>query len=227
MSFLKVVKATSLLVLLSGAIACSPSAKEAGQEKAHSFKLGKDYELVRDTPSAKPQIIEHFSLYCGHCYNTEPLIKSMKKSLAKDVDFKRSHVIFLPQQRPEWGKAMTFGVAAAQELNVEEGFVEAVFDSHFKQKKYLGDYSHLVELFSGLGVDAAKFKETMNSEATLERVREMVNKANSDKVRFTPDLIVNDKYRVMINYIPVGAEANEVTPEQQLDNLIEYLLTNP
>lgn len=227
MSLLNVVKASSLMVLLAGTIACSPSAEETVKETAVSFQLDKDYEVVRKTPSKSPQIIEHFSLYCGHCYNTEPLIKSLKSSLAKDVEFKRSHVTFLPQQRPDWGKAMTFGVAASQKLGVEEAFVATVFDSHFVQKKFLGDYAQLRDVFGTLGVDAQTFKDTMNNEETVDVVRTMVNKASSDKVRFTPDLIVNDKYRVLLSNVPKSAKENGVTTEQQLDKLVAFLLTNP
>lgn len=227
MSLLKVVKASSLMVLLAGTIACSPSAEETVKETAVSFQLGKDYEVVRKTPSKSPQIIEHFSLYCGHCYRTEPLIKSLKGSLAKDVAFKRSHVIFLPQQRPDWGKAMTFGVASAQKLGVEEAFVATVFDSHFAQEKFLGDYAQLRDVFGTLGVDAQTFKDTMNNEATVDVVRAMVNKATDDKVRFTPDLIVNDKYRVLLSNVPKAAKENGMTTEKQLDELVAFLLTNP
>ncbi|WP_435276675.1 thiol:disulfide interchange protein DsbA/DsbL [Psychrobium sp. nBUS_13] len=227
MSLLKVVKASSLMVLLAGTIACSPSAEETVKETAVSFQLGKDYEVVRKTPSKSPQIIEHFSLYCDHCYSTEPLIKSLKSSLAKDVAFKRSHVLFLPSQRPDWGKTMTFGVAAAQKLGVEEVFVATVFDSHFVQEKFLGEYAQLRDIFGTLGVDAQTFKNTMNSEETVDVVRAMANKASDDKVRFTPDFIVNDKYRVLLSNVPKAAKENGMTTEKQLDKLVAFLLTNP
>lgn len=231
MSVFKLVKVASLLFAFSTVIACSPEAKEQQKQEtvkpAITFVEGKDYEIVRATASKTPEITEHFSLYCGHCYRTEPLLKSLKKSLASDVEFKRAHVTFLPQQRPEWGKAMTFAVAAAGQLNVEDKFVDAVFDSHFKQEKFLGSYEHLQQTFAQLGIDAKTFQATMNAEATLEAVRHMVNKASADKVRFTPDLIVNDKYRVLLGVMDKTAKERGLSIEENLDALVAFLLTNP
>jgi len=223
MSLLKTVKATVLTAALSTLIACSPQAKESEV----SFVKGTDFEVIRDTPSKTSEIVEHFSLYCGHCYRTEPMLKELKSTLAKDVTFNRSHVISMPQQRPEWGKLMTFSVAIAKRLNIEDKFVDAVFDSHFKDEKYIGQYSQVQQVFKDLGVDNETFQATMNHEETLNMVKSMVNKSNADKVRFTPDLIVNDKYRVLLAQLTESAKDNSITPQQQLNDLVAYLLTNP
>lgn len=232
MSVLNVLKASLLTVVLLFVTACSPETKVSeevvvDEKTVASYNVGQDYELVRDMPSATPQIVEHFSLYCGHCYSTEPLIKSLKKTLADDVAFKRSHVMFLPQQRPEWGKTMTFAVASANRLGIEDKFIDAVFDSHFNQSKYLGDFPGLQQLFETLGVDEKTFKATWNDEKTIDAVSAMVNSAHSDNVRFTPDLIVNNKYRIKLSNLPQGAQANNITVEEQLANLVSYLMTNP
>ena len=95
------------------------------------------------------------------------------------------------------------------------------------QEKYLGDYAQLRDVFITLGVDAQTFKDTMNNETTVDAVRAMVNKATDDKVRFTPDLIVNDKYRVLLSNVPKSAKENDITIEEQLDKLVAFLLTNP
>jgi len=223
MSLLKTVKATVLTVALSTIMACSPQAKE----KEVSFVKGTDFEVVRETPSATPQIIEHFSLYCGHCYHSEPMLKTLKETLSKDVDFSRYHVTFLPQKLPEWGKVMTFAVASAKRLNIEDKFVDAIFKSHFKDEKYLGNYVDVQQVFTDLGIDNTTFQATMNHEKTQDMVRNMINKTHADKVRFTPDLIVNDKYRVLLAQLDNSAKEKSITAQQQLNDLVAYLLTNP
>ena len=230
MSMLNIVKVASMMLALSTVIACSPEAKEQGVEITKpqmTFVEGKDYEVVRAKASTKPEITEHFSLYCGHCYKTEPLLKSLKESLAKEVAFKRSHVQFLPQKRPQWGQAMTFAVATANQLNVEDEFIAAVFDSHFKQELWLGNYEDLEKVFGELGIDANAFKVAINSPETLKLAQSMVNKAVADKVRFTPDLIVNDKYRVLLSDMNNTSKERGLSVEENLNTLVDYLLTNP
>jgi thiol:disulfide interchange protein DsbA len=223
MSLLELVKATVLTVALSTIIACSPQAEE---QKA-AFVKGVDFEVVRDIPSEKPEITEHFSLYCGHCYNAEPMMHALKATLNKDVSFNRSHVLFLPQERPEWGKTMTFAVASANRLNIEDKFVDAIFNIHFEQKKYIGEYIEIQEVFTKLGVNAATLQATINEEETLDAVRSMVNRASADKVRSTPDVVVNGKYRVLLRQLQESAKKNSITPQQQLNELVAYLLVNP
>jgi len=50
----------------------------------------------------------------------------------------------------------------------------------------------------------------------------MVAKAQQDNVRFTPDLIVNDKYRINLQSLH-----NKAEKQQRLNALVNYLLTNP
>lgn len=207
--------------------ATTPSATLSITEQKVSFTVDHDYEIIRETPSATPEITEHFSLYCVHCYNNEPMFKALKATLANDVKFNRSHVLFLPQQRPEWAKAMTFAVASAGALGIEDKFIDTIFDNHFEQKKYIGEYNQLQDIFLTLGVDNKKFQATMNDEKTLDVVRGMVNRASADKIRSTPDLIINNKYRVKLAQLAVTAKEDGITPQQQLNDLVAHLLTNP
>jgi len=223
MSLIQTTKFVVLAAILSTILACSPQATE----KEDSFSVGNDYEVIRETPSTTPEIAEHFSLYCIHCYNNESMFRDMKATLTEDVKFHRSHVLFLPQKRPEWAKAMTFAVASADALGIEEEFVDTIFDSHFKQQKYVGEYNQLQDIFLSLGVDNKTFKATMNDDKTLDAVRAMVNRASADKIRSTPDLIVNNKYRILLSKLAETAKEKGITPQQQLNELVAHLLTNP
>jgi len=220
---IKTTKLAVLTAILSTMLACSPQAVE----KEVSFSVDSDYEVIREIPSTTPEIAEHFSLYCIHCYNNEPMFRALKATLAEDVKFHRSHVLFLPQKRPEWAKAMTFAVASADALGIEDKFVDTIFDSHFKQQKYIGEYNQLQDIFLSLGIDNQTFKATMNDEKTLDAVRGMVNRASADKIRSTPDLIVNNKYRVKLAQLAETAKEKGITPQQQLNDLVAYLLKNP
>lgn len=186
------------------------------------FEQGTHYEVIREQATKSPQLTEHFSLYCSHCFLNEGLFKKLKSELGKEVAFNRSHVMFLPQQKPQWAKNMTFAFAVAKKLNIEEQFVASVFDYHFKQRIMLGEIDDISDIFSVNGISKAQFKQQLSSQETLEAVKTMLKSASADQVRFTPDLIVNNKYRVLLSSIR-GHKA----PEQELIKLVRFLLTNP
>lgn len=208
----------SLLLLLS----CSPQATEATDTAATDFKLGEHYEIVREQASSKPTIVEHFSLYCIHCFHSETLFKELKGNLATDVSFNRSHVLFLPQSKPEWAKNMTFAFETAKQLGIEDEFVAKVFDYQFNDKVYLGEINDIRNVFVVLGKSGQEFDKTIVTNEVRDGVRAMAKQAQEDKVRFTPDLIVNNKYRVLL-----GSLKEDDARGKRLTSLVNYLLTNP
>jgi len=231
------IKATLLaLCCLLTLVSCSPQAQDSAPApitesavaatvataSVMAFQLGEDYEIVREKGSDKPQIVEHFSLYCVHCYHSEELFSELKAGLAEEVDFKRSHVLFLPQSKPDWARNMTFSFAAARELGIEDEFVAKVFDYHFKDKVYLGNIDDIKNIFVVLGKTGQEFDLALRSEASLITVKSMDQQAKNDKVRFTPDLIVNDKYRVKLSGLKEHGDEGK-----RLAKLVKYLLTNP
>lgn len=231
MYFANGIKRSLSVVLFSFVLfSCSPQANEPAAKStpavtassAYQFELGTDYEIVRDTASQKPQLVEHFSLYCGHCYSSEALFSHLKSTLGKGVPFKRSHVTYFPQDNKVYGRNMTFAFVAAAKLGIEDEFVAKVFDYHFNDRTRLGEINDLKNIFVVLGQTGKVFEETITSEAVKNDVNAMVQKAINDKVRFTPDLIVNDKYRVKLDTL-----RNLGDKHQRLTALVKYLLTNP
>jgi len=228
------VKATAIKRSLSialfslGILSCSPQASESEDvtpspvAEQVKFALSTDYEIVRDVASAEPQVVEHFSLYCGHCYASESLFSQLKSKLDKGIGFERSHVLFFPQDNKDYARNMTFAFAAATQLGIEEQFVAKVFDYHFVDKAWLGDLNDLKNIFVVLGISGKDFEKTINSEQTLNRVKTMTQQAQDDKVRFTPDLIVNNKYRVKLSSLRQSNDQG-----QRLTALVSHLLTNP
>ena len=186
------------------------------------FEKGTHYEVIREQASKTPRLTEHFSLYCSHCFYNEELFKKLKSKLGNDVPFNRSHVIFLPQQNPQWAKNMTFAFVVAKKLQIEEQFVTSVFDYHFKQKVMLGNIDEIRDVFSVNGVSKEQFNQIISSQETLDTVKTMLKGASDDQVRFTPDLIVNNKYRVLLSSV-----RGHQSPEQELIKLVQFLLTNP
>jgi len=217
MYLVDVIKRTVSVILFSFLLlSCSPAMTES------VFKVGTDYQVIAETHSEQQKVVEHFSLYCSHCYASEEMFSEMKSAVDKSVSFERSHVVYFPQNNKEYGRNMTFAFATAIELGIEDEFVAKVFDYHFKDNMQLGDVNDLKSVFVALGQSGSVFEDTINSDKTLKRVKTMIAKAQRDKVRFTPDLIVNDKYRVMLTELH-----NQGDQTKRLTELVNFLLTNP
>ena len=193
-----------------------------GANEARGFDVGTHYQVIRDKGSLTPQLTEHFSLYCVHCFYSEGLFKQLKSTINSDAIFKRSHVLFLPQSKPKWANNMSFAFATARVLNVEDQFVAAIFDFHFNNKMMLGEIEDIRDVFSMLGIAKKTFNQTISSPQVQALVKLMAESARDDQVRFTPDLIVNNKYRVLLSSVRENSD-----PQQELTRLVKYLLTNP
>lgn len=47
---------------------------------ASQFQNGEQYTELQTEKTSKPQVIEFFSYFCGHCYKMEPIAKSIEKA---------------------------------------------------------------------------------------------------------------------------------------------------
>ncbi|HEY9116454.1 MAG TPA: thioredoxin domain-containing protein, partial [Roseivirga sp.] len=61
------------------------------------FVEGQHYDVVSEKKSDQPNVTEFFSLFCGHCFQFEPFMDSLKNTLPKGVPFKKSHVDYIPR----------------------------------------------------------------------------------------------------------------------------------
>ena len=46
---------------------------------AANYQEGKQYSVVGNKASAKPEVREFFSFYCPHCFRFEPFFANIKK----------------------------------------------------------------------------------------------------------------------------------------------------
>ena len=92
---------------------------------APQFKEGVNYDVVSQTGSAQPEVMEFFSYFCPHCAKFEPIAEDLKKSLPEGVPMKKNPVAFLGR---EMGPEMQRAYAVASLLNVEGKLTPAIFD---------------------------------------------------------------------------------------------------
>ncbi|HSG52474.1 MAG TPA: thiol:disulfide interchange protein DsbA/DsbL, partial [Rheinheimera sp.] len=134
---------------------------------ANSFNEGEHYEVISNTPSATPQVMEFFSYFCPHCYNFEPIAKQLKAQLPADVPFKRSPVAFMGgAMGPELQKAL----ALAEMLKVDDQITPALFAMIHQKRTPPRNREELKSLFISAGISAEDFDNRINSMPVLSAV---------------------------------------------------------
>ena len=125
-----------------------------------SFMQDEHYQLL-DTPvSQSAQVVEYFSYYCPFCYNFEPIVAELKKSLPTGTPLHKVPVAFL-------GGNMAATVqrahATAGLLNIEDAFTAALFNQIHQQRKPPQNRSDITTLFASIGVEQAQLDAQFDS----------------------------------------------------------------
>lgn len=190
---------------------------------AEKYTEGKQFTKVNETVSAKAEVREYFSFYCPHCLRFEPFMETIKKSLPADVKFERNHVDFLRAASPKIQAMLTKSVVVAEQLDMENKLVGAVFNYIQIQRAVITSEKDIRNIFVLNGADGEKFDKLMksfsvNSKAkSLKKNQDIMSKKGA--LKGVPAIIVNGKYRVN------SQELDKNNFEQDYQNLITYLLT--
>lgn len=160
---------------------------------ASEFKEGVNYEVVRQTATEQPEVLEFFSFYCAHCFKFEPLIASIEKSLPATVSVKKNHVNFLGG---EMGPQLTQAYAAAELLGVKNKVGSLIFDQLHTQRKAINGQQDILIIFEKAGVTQAEAKAALASFPVTGIASQMKRNTENFKIRGVPALIVNGKYKV-------------------------------
>lgn len=178
---------------------------------ATEFKEGQHYEVIKQTATAKPEVLEFFSYYCPHCNTFEPLISNLRKNLDKDVSFTKNHVDFLGGAM---GPQFTRALAAADMLQVEDKFSSIVFDKIHTKRQQINGEKGILEIFAQVGVSEAEAKGALASFPVVGLASQMKHNTETYKIRGVPAIIVNGKYQVI---------TGSVRSEEEFIALVNYL----
>jgi len=127
---------------------------------AADFKEGTNYEVIKQTATEKPEVLEFFSFYCPHCFKFEPLMKKLAEDLPADVTIKKNHVNFLGGAM---GAEITKAYAAADLLNVKEEVSSIIFDQIHTQRKAINSEDDILAIFVKAGVSEEEAKAALAS----------------------------------------------------------------
>lgn len=162
-------------------------------QAAPEFKENVNYEIIRQTNTPKPEVMEFFSYFCPHCYQFEPIMAELKKQLPADVTFKRTPVAFLGK---EMGPELQRAYAVADLLKVEEKVTPIFFSLIHAEQKAPQNRADVRAVFEKAGVNGKDFDGAVDSFAVTGMVAQYDRSTGSMNIRAVPSTVVNGKYLV-------------------------------
>jgi thiol:disulfide interchange protein DsbA len=181
-----------LLLLLS--ITLLMPLQACAQEK---WREGTHYKTISEQATEKKEVLEFFSFWCPHCFNSEPLVKEIKTKLADDVEFKKVHVNFMGFTSAAIQDDATKAMMVARELDKADELNQAIFKYIHESRSAITGLSDLKNIFVVNGVEPDEFDKMISSFGVKSRLN-MNNKTiqqYKEHVSSVPNFIVNGKYQ--------------------------------
>ncbi len=176
----------------------------ACQAQDDKYLEGVHYEVlpqvVRTANANKIEVNELFSYHCSHCYNFQSQVHAWRDSLADDVDFQRTHVV--------WNSGMEVYARAyysALTLDVFGLLHTAIFETIHLRKQAVRSEDDVRDLFVAQGVDGERFERTFNSFGITSMLNQGKARARAYRSKGTPEMVVNGKYRITMGMNGGGA----------------------
>lgn len=186
---------------------------------ASQFQNGEQYTELQTEKTAKPQVIEFFSYFCGHCYKMEPIAKGIEKSLPVGVPFIKSHVNFLGGKSSSDQSNLSYAYLIAKQQAKDHQVSDAIFSYIHRQRATFSSMKDVSNLLALNGVTKEDFDSLLSSMPVILGEKKMVEAQNKysrmGALTGVPTFIVNGKYKVNVNKLKSQAE---------LDSLITFLL---
>lgn len=190
---------TASAVVLSVFAMQSAYAMERYSKGTHYTDVVPEQKTTVD--AGKIEVVEFFSYQCPHCASLDPYIEDWKKTLPKDVVFKRVPAIF----NRNW-EVPAKAYYAAESLGISDKVHDVIFDSIHSKNKNLANVDNMAEVMAeASGMNAEKIKGTISSFTVDNQSRNAMKMARMFSLRFVPAIAVNGKFMTS----PSSAGGNE------------------
>jgi thiol:disulfide interchange protein DsbA len=195
-----------LMALVMMTSACAQNNKSAETSK---WKEGEHYEIVSEEASASPKVTEFFSHYCGHCFQFERFVDTVKQAV--QVPFEKSHVSYIPKDDSLVAMAMVKAYVIMQELEVEESVSPQMFAAIHMTDEQIASEEAIKNIFLLNEVDSDVYDALFASEEVNQKAKEMSELWLEKRITSVPTLVVNDKYKINMGSVSSMDELIELT----------------
>lgn len=189
---------------------------------ASNFQVGKHYEVIAEQKTAKPEVKEYFSFFCGGCYAFEPIAQRLAQSLPDGVEFKKFHVDFIRAASPEIQNALARAYVVAKNLGKGDQVSTAIFNQIHRSRVPFRSEDDIRNLVLINDIDGETYDKAMRSFGVRGAVNQMMKEQQelSERRVLTgvPMLVVNGKYKIL------NESLNQRNMQQEMQQLVEYLL---
>lgn len=190
--------------------------------QADKFVEGTHYEVVAEKATAKAEVKEFFSFYCGHCFRFEPYANKLASQLPEGVELEKVHVDFVQAAAPEVQNAVARAYLVGKSAGQGEKVAAMIFDYIHKKRATFSNEDDIRKLWLVNDLDAKVFDAKINSMPMVTAANTMKttqNKWSENRVLTSvPMLLINGKYK------PKFEALKSENFEQELNELVTYLL---
>ena len=182
----------------------------APEEGRHFVKLQTPAPLNTLPAGKKIEVIEFFWYGCPHCFALEPLVEQWSAKLPADVNFRRVPAAFTPQY--EFHQRVFYALEAMGALGTVH---RKLFNTIHQEHKRMSNEAEVTAFVSSLGVDGAKFGDTLKSFTVIGKARQARQLADAYGVDGVPTLGVQGRYRT---------SASMAGGTEQTFHVVDYLI---
>ncbi|MDX1679051.1 thiol:disulfide interchange protein DsbA/DsbL, partial [Arsukibacterium sp.] len=127
------------------------------------FVEGKHYQVIAGQASAKPEVKEYFSFYCGGCYGFEPVAQSLAKKLPEGTEFKKVHVDFIRAASPEIQNMLARAYLVGKNMGKGDQIASAIFNQIHRSRVPFTSEDDIRSLMLINDITAEEFEKAMRS----------------------------------------------------------------
>ncbi|CAM3697217.1 thiol:disulfide interchange protein DsbA/DsbL [Rheinheimera salexigens] len=190
--------------------------------QADKFEQGKHYDVIAEQVSARPEVKEYFSFYCGGCNAFEPVAQSIAAKLPNNTEFKKVHVDFIRAASPEIQNMLARAYLVAKNQDKGDEVASAIFNQIHQNRIPFSNENDIRSLVLLHGIDGDTYDKAIKSFSVMGAARQMKKEqdelSKSRVLSGVPMLIVNGKYKIN------NAALDSRNFQQEMQQLIDYLL---
>jgi len=190
--------------------------------QADQFEQGKHYEVISEQATARPEVKEYFSFYCGGCNAFEPVAQSIAANLPDNTPFKKVHVDFIRAASPDIQNMLARAYLVAKKLDKGDEVASAIFNRIHRSRMPFTNEADIRSLVLLHGIDGDTYDKAIKSFSIMGAAKQMKKEQNelseSRILTGVPMLVVNGKYKIN------NAALDNRNLQQEMQQLINYLL---
>ncbi len=187
---------------------------------AHALTAGQEYDII-PSPIAtldpkRVEVMELFFYGCPHCFALEPDVVAWRKTLPKNVYFRRLPAVF--PQTPQW-IPLARAYYAAEILGLSEKLHYDFFNAIHLSGQNLNDREALLKLVQKSGADRKQFNQALDSPEVNKRVAQAQQTSNASGAKGVPAFVVDGKFLTSVSQTgspeKLFSTLNELTTQAQ------------